>query len=128
MRVTEQSLAQRQGINREGEAVNECMPAVGFSVFNSREVSLHDALITQRSKFLQLCLADAAAWGGKIPEDGFTGEFLVERDEFAKFVTAGVSVGGFNGGQFEWQQNAELVLAKKFAEGRNVMDGRQLEL
>src|SRR5882724_1076960 len=99
--VAEQSLAQGQRIDRQCQTINQGVPAVGLAAVNRRKIALHEAVVTQRAEALELALADAAARGSKVLEDGFAGELLVERDQLAQFIVRGVEKGALNDGQLD---------------------------
>src|SRR5258708_6565014 len=101
MGIAEQTLAQGQGIDRQCQTINQGVPAVGLATVNRREVALHKPVVAQRAEALELALADAAARGSKVLEDGFVGELLVERDQLAQFIVRGVRKGALNDGQLD---------------------------
>ena len=67
------------------------MPAVGFVVFHGGKITLHPALIAQRTEFLELRLTDPAAGRGQILEPRLPGQLLIERNEFADLILTGVN-------------------------------------
>ena len=71
--TAEEALAQWQRVNGERDAINQRVPAVGLASFDRGEIALHQALVTERTKLLQLVLPYALAGGGKLPEQSFLG-------------------------------------------------------
>src|ERR1700722_9570282 len=113
MGVTKEALAQGQGINRERQTINQSMPATGFALFDSGEVTLDEALIAQRAESLKLALADAAAGGSEVLQDGFEGQFLVKGNQLAQFIATGIEKSASNGGQFERLQNIGVIISEE---------------
>jgi hypothetical protein len=121
--VTDEALSQRQRIDRQRDAIDEGVPAVGFAAFDGGEVALDDAFVAEGAESLQLAQSRATAGGGKFLEDGLVRQFVVPRDEFADFVLPGVGEGALDGGEFEGLEDAGVVI---FEEGLQVRSGGDL--
>src|SRR5258706_3213156 len=77
MAIAEQTLAQGEGVDRERDAIDQCVPDVGLGILNGGEIALDEPLIAQRTEFLQLALTDAAAGRGKTLQDRLAGPLLI---------------------------------------------------
>lgn len=122
MSVAEETLAQRQGINRECQTVNQSMPPTGFVLLDGGEVALNKALVAQWSEALKLALADVAAGGSEILQYLFTGQFLVEGNQLTQFITTGVEKGTLNGRQLQWLQNVGMIILQEYPQLRQMFD------
>src|SRR5882672_2205348 len=96
MCVPQQPLAQWQRINGERKPIYERMPSLGLAAFNRLQITLHHALIAQRTKLLQLSLADPAAGLGESFQHRLSLEALVEGNQFAHLVPGSMAVCRFN--------------------------------
>lgn len=77
------------------------MPTVSFVVSNCGEIALDKTLVAQRTQALKLALANTATGFREIFQQRFSGDLLVECNQFAKFIVAGVIEGVSNSGQFQ---------------------------
>ena len=82
------------------------------------QITLHEALVSQRAQFPQLPQADSAAGGRELADSRFAGDFLVERNQFAQFVARSVNVSALDGRQLDGQQDGGVVSRQKPAERR----------
>src|SRR5437016_1441670 len=74
------------------------LPAVGRAGLDGVEIALNDALIAERTQLLHLGLSDAPAGSGELLKFSFARKLLIEGDEFAQFVAAGMAMSGFDRG------------------------------
>src|SRR6266568_513833 len=118
MRVTEQTLPQRQRINRQRHAIDESVPAVCPATFHRLQITLDQALVPQRPQLFQLSLSYEPAGGSKISQHFLVCQSLIQRDELAHFIVRGVSVSALNSGQFHRQQDLSLKMFQEIAQRR----------
>ena len=99
--VTEQALAEGERVDRQSHAIDQGMPAIGLAGFDCLEVALNDSIIAKRAELSDLSLPHAAAGMGESLEGGFSGQVLVEGNEFADFMARSVAMRQLNGRQFD---------------------------
>ena len=121
MRITEQTLPQRQRINRQRQPIDQSVPAVCPASFHRLQITLDQSLVPQRPQLLQLTLSYAPAGGSKISQHFLARQSLVERDELAHFIARGVSVSALNSGQFHRQQDPSLKMFQEIAQRRQAV-------
>lgn len=120
--VSDQSLAEGDGVEGEGESVNKRVPGVGFAAGDGVEVAAGDAFVAEGAEPFQLGAAGAAARFGERFEGLDLGQLAVEGDHFAQFVPGGVVEGAADGGQFMRQQDVPLVMVEEASQGGRVAD------
>ncbi len=124
--VSEQSLSQWHGVQRERQAIHERVPRAGFTAFDAFEVAADDALIAQRTESQQFSATDAMAGFGEGTERRFAGQLAIEFSQFADFMARRVIEGALDGGEFVGEEDALLVAQQKFFERRQVIGDGQL--
>src|SRR5262245_39790148 len=90
--VAGQSLENREGIDGKSDAIDERVPAMGAAGVDRAKIAHEKSMIAQGAEAFDLALADATAGGLECLEDGFGSHGLVEGDELAGFVAAGVAI------------------------------------
>jgi len=125
--VTGESLQDGQGIDGKGDAEDEGVPAMGGGFLDGAKVALEQAVIAQRAQPFELVLSYPAAGAGKGTQHWLIGHGLIEGDEFACFVPAGMAEGPLDGGQLEGNQNLRLIDFEKLGERLHAVDVLQLQ-
>src|SRR5437762_669810 len=104
--VAQQSLPQGKRVNRERDAINNRVPALRFAGFHRLKIALDQPLVAQRPETFQLGLTDPAAGAGKVLQDRVAIEALIQSNQFAQLVAAGLRKGAIDDGQFLGQENS----------------------
>jgi len=80
MGVTQQALSERQRVNNQGQSVNQRVPAVSLTIFDSHKIALRPALIAQWSQPLQLRQSHPPARRSEIAQVRLIDQLLIERN------------------------------------------------
>src|SRR6185436_8540841 len=113
LRVTQQTLSQRQRIERENHTINHRVPGVRFTRLNGVQIALYQPLVAQRAQPFELGFPDALAGGGEALEQWFLVELPVQFNQFPDFITTRMAVRPPNRGPFKWEKNGRLVILEK---------------
>src|SRR4051812_19595051 len=111
--IIEQTLPDRHRIQSEGQPVDQRMPGVGASLFGRQQITLRQPLVAERPEPLQLPASYPLTRRGEIARDLHGADFLIEGNQLAGLIAAGMIIGSLDGRELHREQEAVFISVKK---------------
>jgi hypothetical protein len=100
---------------------------MGITHLDRVQVTLHDPLIPQGPKLLQLAAANSLAGGRKGLQARLARQLPIQGYQFPHLAVRGVSVRAPDEGQFKRYKDSRLIAPQELPQRGKIMDGRQAQ-